>query len=218
MRRSNPDGRRSLFAHKLGVFIAMLLTAMVLGRGLAEAAPSSPADTVQRFYDALLSAMQNGPSLGDKGRYDRLAPVIGQSFDVPYMAQKAVGPGWTKFSPTQQQSVTEAFHRYMTATYADRFDSYSGEKLQVRGVEPTSFGTIVQSQIVKSDGAPVSINYLMHENSGAWQIADVYLTGTISQLANLRSQFSAVLARQGVDGLIAMLNEKAETLVANNKS
>jgi phospholipid transport system substrate-binding protein len=134
------------------------------------------------------------------------------------MAQKAVGAGWTKLTPAQQQSVTEAFHRYMTATYADRFDSYSGEKFQVRGVEPTSFGTIVQSQIVKSDGAPVSINYLMHENSGAWQIADVYLTGTISQLANLRSQFSAVLARQGVDGLIAMLNEKAETLVANNKS
>ena len=218
MRRSNPDGRWLLLARKLGVFIAMLLVAMALGRGLGEAAPSNPADTIQSFYDVLLNTMQNGRSLGDKGRYDRLAPVIGQSFDVPYMAQKAVGPGWTKLTPAQQQSVTEAFQRYMTATYADRFDSYSGEKFQVRGVEPTSFGSIVQSQIVKSDGAPVSINYLMHENSGAWRIADVYLTGTISQLANLRSQFSAVLARQGVDGLIATLNEKAETLVANNKS
>jgi phospholipid transport system substrate-binding protein len=218
MRRSNPNGRRSPLARKVGVFIAMLLIAIALGRGLGEAAASDPADTVHRFYAALLNAMQNGQSLGDKGRYDRLAPVIGESFDVPYMAQRAVGAGWTKLTPAQQQSVTEAFHRYMTATYADRFDSYSGEKFQVRGVEPTSFGTIVQSQIVKSDGAPVSINYLMHENSGAWQIADVYLTGTISQLANLRSQFSAVLARQGVDGLIAMLNEKVETLVANNKS
>jgi len=218
MRRLNSDGRRSPLAHKLGVFIAMLLVAMVLGRGLGEAAPSNPADTVHRFYDALLNTMQNGPSLGDKGRYDRLAPVIGQSFDVSYMAQKAVGAGWTKLTSTQQQAVTEAFQRYMTATYADRFDSYSGEKFQVRGVEPSSFGTIVQSQIVKSDGAPVSINYLMHENTDGWQIADVYLTGTISQLATLRSQFSAVLARQGVDGLIAMLNEKAETLVANNKS
>jgi phospholipid transport system substrate-binding protein len=191
---------------------------MVLGRGHGAAAPSTPADTVHRFYDALLTTMQNGPSLGDKGRYDRLAPVIGQSFDVPYMAQRAVGAGWTKLTSPQQQAVTEAFRRYMTATYAGRFDSYSGEKFQVRGVEPTSYGTIVQSQIVKSDGAPVAINYLMHENSGAWRIADVYLTGTISQLANLRSQFSAVLARQGVDGLIAMLNEKAETLVASNKS
>src|SRR5262249_27848034 len=93
--------------------------------------------------------------------------------------------------------------------YAGRFDSYSGEKFQVRGVEPTSSGTIVQSEIVKSDGAPVSINYLTHENGGAWQIADVYLTGTNSQLTTLRSQFTTVLARQGVDGLIATLNEKA---------
>ncbi|HEV2548592.1 MAG TPA: ABC transporter substrate-binding protein [Stellaceae bacterium] len=218
MRRLNSDGRRFPLTHKVGVFIAMLLIAVALGRGLGEASPSDPTDTVHRFYDALLNTMQNGPSLGDRGRYDRLAPVIGQSFDVPYMAQRAVGAGWTKLTSPQRQAVTEAFQRYMTATYAGRFDSYSGEKFQVRGVEPTSFGTIVQSQIVKSDGAPVSINYLMHENSGAWQIADVYLTGTISQLANLRSQFSAVLTRQGVDGLIAMLNEKAETLVANNKS
>src|SRR5690349_17212119 len=208
MTRSNPYARRWTLARKLSVFVAMLLIAVALGRGLGEAAPSNPADTVHRFYDVLLNTMQNGPSLGDKGRYDRLAPVISQSFDVPYMAQRAVGPGWAKLASTQQQAVTEAFQRYMTATYADRFDSYSGEKFQVRGVEPTSFGTIVQSQIVKSDGAPVSINYLMHENGGGWQIADVYLTGTISQLATLRSQFSAVLARQGVDGLIAMLNEK----------
>ena len=218
MRKSNPDVRHARLAHRLGVFIAMVLIALVAGRGLGEAAPSNPAETVHRFYDALLNAMQNGGSLGDKGRYDRLAPVINQSFDVPYMTQRAVGPGWAKLTPTQQQAVTEAFQRYTTATYAGRFDSYSGEKFQVGDVQPTSFGTIVRSQIVKSDGAPVSINYLMHENSGAWQIADVYLTGTISQLANLRSQFSAVLARQGVDGLIAMLNEKAETLVANNKS
>ena len=218
MTRSKPNARRWPLGRKVGVFIAMLLIAVALGRGFGEAAPSNPADTVHRFYDALLNTMQNGPSLGDKGRYDRLAPVIGQSFDVPYMTQRAVGPGWTKLTPPQQQAVTEAFQRYTTATYAGRFDSYSGEKFQVGDVEPTSFGTIVRSQIVKSDGAPVSINYLMHENSGAWQIADVYLTGTISQLANLRSQFSAVLARQGVDGLIAMLNEKAETLVANNKS
>lgn len=218
MRRSNSGARRSPLVHKLGVFIAMLLIAVTFGRGVGEAAPANPTDTVHRFYDALLNTMQNGPALGDKGRYDRLAPVIDQSFDVPYMVQKAVGPGWTKLTPTQQQAVTAAFHRYMTATYADRFDSYSGEKFQVHGIEPTSFGTIVQSHIVKSDGAPVSINYLMHENGGAWQIADVYLTGTISQLATLRSQFSAVLARQGVDGLIAMLNEKAEMLVANNKS
>jgi phospholipid transport system substrate-binding protein len=209
---------QSPLARKLGMLAATLLVVAGLGTGRVAAAPSDAAATIHRFYDALLNAMQSGPSLGEKGRYDRLAPVIGQSFDVPYMAQKAVGAGWATLAPAQREAVTEAFRRYMIATYADRFDSYAGEKFQVGGIEPTSFGTVVQSSIVKSDGAPVSINYLMRENAGAWQIADVYLTGTISQLATLRSQFSAVLARQGVDGLIAMLNQKAETLVANSKS
>ncbi len=57
----------------------------------------------------------------------------------------------------------------------------------------------------------MSINYLMRRSDGAWRIADVYLTGTISELATRRSEFSSVLRDQGVDGLIAVLNRKAGT-------
>ena len=48
---------------------------------------------------------------------------------------------------------------------------------------------------------PVTINYMMRPNQGAWQISDVYLDGTISQLATQRSEFHSILARQGVGGL-----------------
>jgi phospholipid transport system substrate-binding protein len=47
-----------------------------------------------------------------------------------------------------------------------------------------------------------------------WQIADVYLNGTISELAIRRSEFASILQRQGVDGLIAELNRKADLLSA----
>jgi len=159
--------------------------------------------------------MKNSAALGDKGRYQALAPAVERAFDVGYMTQRAVGTAWVTFSPAQQQRVTQAFARYITATYADRFDSYGGEKFEVNGERASSFGMIVQSRLVKSDGEPVGIDYLMRESDGSWQIADVYLAGTISQLATLRSQFSSILARQGVDGLIAMLNEKADMLVAS---
>ena len=60
-----------------------------------------------------------------------LAPVVNSLFDVPSMARLAVGPAWDTLTPAQQQQLTEAFGRYVSATYADRFDSYSGEQLQV---------------------------------------------------------------------------------------
>ena len=75
-------------------------------------------------------------------------------------------------------------------------------------------GTVITSQITKSTGEPVAINYLMRNNGGVWQIADVYLDGTISEMATRRSEFAAILKSQGIDGLIAALNRKADILTA----
>ena len=47
----------------------------------------------------------------------------------------------------------------------------------------------MQTKIVKSNGETTTLNYLMRQNQGSWQISDVYLDGTISQLAVQRSEF-----------------------------
>jgi hypothetical protein len=39
-----------------------------------------------------------------------------------------------------------------------------------------------------------------------------YLDGAISEVATRRSEFAAILKREGIDGLIAALNRKADTL------
>jgi phospholipid transport system substrate-binding protein len=113
---------------------------------------------------------------------------------------------------TQRRQVMQAFERYVTAVYANRFDSYSGERLDVVSEQLTNYGTIVRTQIIKASGEPVSLNYLMVRGSGRWQIGDVYLNGTISELAAKRSEFSSILRTQGVNGLIAALNNKGVTL------
>jgi hypothetical protein len=57
-----------------------------------------------------------------------------------------------------------------------------------------------------------SEHYRMHDNVGSWQISDVYMDGTISQLAIQRSEFHSILQREGVDGLIMALNRKVDLL------
>src|SRR5262249_55068091 len=69
-----------------------------------------------------------------------------------------------------------------------------------------------QTKIVKSNGEATDLDYLMHQNRGAWQISDVYLDGTISQVAVQRSEFNSILRREGVDGLVMALNRKADLL------
>ena len=201
-------GRRSKIA---GLGVALLLTAGIIAERAA-AITTGPQDNVRGFYDTLLSTRKNGPTLGQSGRYARLAPVVDRVFDVPAMTRLAIGSSWATLPAARQQQLMEAFRHYIAATYADRFDSYSGEQLQVTGEQPYNADVIVQTKIVKSDGEPTTLNYLMRQNQGSWQISDVYLDGSISQLAVQRSEFNSILRREGVDGLVMALNRKVDLL------
>ena len=176
------------------------------------AAPATSGDTVQGLYDALLSTMKNGRTLGQSGRYTQLAPVIRRSFDISSMARLAVGPSWAGMTEAQRQEMTESFGRYISAIYADRFDSYAGQKLQVTGEQPNAAGVMVRSQIIKANGDPVKVDYMMRRNGEGWLISDIYLDGAISEVATRRSEFAAILRTDGVDGLVAALNRKADIL------
>jgi phospholipid transport system substrate-binding protein len=174
--------------------------------------PGGGGDTVQGLYDALLSTMKNGRTLGQSGRFTQLEPVIRRTFDIPSMARLAVGSSWATLSEAQRQQVTESFGRYISAIYADRFDSYAGQKLRVTGEQPAAAGVMVRSQIVKANGEPVNVDCMMRRNGNAWLISDIYLDGAISEVATRRSEFAAILKNQGIDGLIAALNRKADIL------
>src|ERR1700745_3607303 len=194
---------------------ALCLAAMLAASALpypVQAAPASGGDTVQGLYDALLNTMKNGRTLGQSGRFTQLEPVIRTTFDIPSMTRLSVGPSWATLSEAQRQQVTESFGRYISAIYADRFDSYAGQKLQVTGEQPAAAGVMVRSQIVKANGEPVKVDYMMRRNGDSWLISDIYLDGAISEVATRRSEFAAILRTDGIDGLIAALNRKADIL------
>jgi phospholipid transport system substrate-binding protein len=197
-------------ARAASLCLAISLAAGVFGeRAVAGANPQA---SVRNFYDVLLTTMRNGPALGQSGRYARLQPAVATTFDLPLMARIAVGRSWDTFAPAQKQKVIEAFAHYVAATYADRFDSYSGEQLEISGERPYGAEVIVQTKIVKANGEATTLNYLMRNNQGSWQISDVYLDGTISQLATQRSEFNSILRREGVEGLVMALNRKVDLL------
>lgn len=208
------DGRVNCPARWL-VLGLVALAAVALASASSQAA-TAPQDAIKSFYAVLLNGMRGGAGLHDKGRFEALLPEIQRDFDLVDMSRMAVGLGWSKLSSAQQQAVTSALARYMAATYADNFDSYSGERFEVIGQHGTLHGIIVESRLIRSDGTAVAINYLMRQNGNAWQVGDIYLTATISQLANLRSQFSAVLARDGFGGLVALLDRKTDMLLVDN--
>jgi phospholipid transport system substrate-binding protein len=187
-----------------------LLTAAPFTPGAVAA--SDPQDIVRGLYRVLFTNMRDGRTLGASGRLARLAPVVDRIFDIPAMTQLAVGSSWTNFNPTEQQRLIDAFRHYVAATYADQFDTYSGEQLQVTGERPHGAGVVVQTRIVKSNGDATRLDYLTRQDQGGPRISDVYLDGSISQLAVHRSEFHSILQREGIDGLVLALNRKVDLL------
>lgn len=179
----------------------------------AEAAATA---AIRELYDTLLAVMKQAKALRFDGRYAQLAPVIERVFDLGLMARIAVGPTWPQIPPAQQQALSQAFVRFTVSQYAGRFDGYSGERFEVDpATQPNPNGVIVQSRLVQSNGEVTTLNYLMHRGAGgAWQIIDVYLKGTISELATRRSEFAGVLQSAGAAGLIRTLDQRSAALRA----
>jgi phospholipid transport system substrate-binding protein len=204
--------RKQLSWSRRAVAFWLLCTGWLLFASPSPATTPGPTDVVQHFYGELLYVMQNAASLGAKGRYQKLEPVVLSTYDIPFMARLSIGPTWYRLSPEQKRRAATAYGRYATAVYATEFDTYAGQKFQILGEQKITHGILVRTQIIKANGEPVSINYFLHDNDTAWQIRDVYVGDAISQLATRRSEFAAILRSSGIDGLIASLNKKADDL------
>jgi phospholipid transport system substrate-binding protein len=71
----------------------------------------------------------------------------------------------------------------------------------------------VHTKLLQSNGEAITLNYLMRDSAGTWKVVDVYLTGTISELATRRSEFAAILKSGGSSTLIETLRQKTEKLM-----
>ncbi len=179
------------------------------------AADVDPATTrIRSFGDALVETMKQAQRLSVKARYEKLEPAVRATFDLPAMTRIAVGPTWTSIGPDDQQALIEQFGRLTIATYANRFDSYSGERFEVDPqVETRGANRIVHSTLVLPKGDPIALNYLVRSGDDGWKATDIYLKGTISELATRRSEFGALLRSGGAAALIDSLRQRADKLL-----
>jgi phospholipid transport system substrate-binding protein len=182
--------------------------ALVILAVLPARAEDSPSQVAGKLNDTLLGVMKEAKQLGYEGRYQKLAPELKQAFRLPLMAEIAAGPHWKKMTPDEQAALVEAFSHYTTATYAHRFDGFSGEQFKVLSEAPArGDAMVVKTQIIKSSGEPVAIDYLMRKFDRGWQIVDVYLKGSISELATRRAEYSSVIGREGLPALLTRIND-----------
>lgn len=214
--------RKSRAARALAVFA--LACAVLLGVP-AEAAPSADpasAATVQKaealvshLNEGLLQIMKTADSQDFAARVKLLTPYIDQAFDMRILSANTIGPTqWNEWSEQQKTQYVAAFTAFLTASYVNQFDSYSGQSFEVTDAEAQPRGLVyVKSQLNRPNKEPVLLSYLVADRNDKDGIIDVFFDN-VSEVARRRSELGGVYAREGFDALLATLNNKTEQLAA----
>ena len=193
------------------VVLAGLLAIASVGR----AADSAPTAVVRQFDDALLSILKDGEKLGYSGRYQRLRAVMQETFDLDFMAEKVLGKSWNDLSDADRTRWREVFSEFTVANYAANFDRFTGQQFEIRGEEPSANATVLVKTLVKSPGhEDVELTYRLHQVGGRWRIMDVFLKGTVSEVALRRSDYGSVLERDGFGKLVDVVRARIADLAA----
>jgi len=191
----------------LRVFVWALL--LCFTGSAAHADTRAPRAVIEKFHTSLLEAMQKAKALGYQGRYGLLKPAVDGTFDLPAMAEVAAGPPWRNLTDEQKKQFVDVFKRYTYATYASRFDGYDGERFETAGEQPGRNSTVlVNTQLVRPKDEPIALNYLLHQTEEGPRVIDVFLKGAFSELASKRSEYVAVIQRDGFPALISRLEAK----------
>jgi phospholipid transport system substrate-binding protein len=165
------------------------------------------------LYAGLEAAMRAGRSTPFAQRFDALAPVVDQAFDLMTILKVSVGLRWDSMDQATQTRLLSAFRRFTIATYVANFDKFDGEHFRVQpGARDSGDDRIVRTEILPQNGDPIRLDYVMRQEQGQWRAVDILLDGSISRVAVQRSDFRKILAGGDADALISSLRHKISDL------
>jgi ABC-type transport system involved in resistance to organic solvents, auxiliary component len=175
-------------------------------------AADSPARTVlEQTINQVLAELQK-PELKNPATRDtvlqRVEGIIRGLFSFQELSMRTVGPEWKNFSSDQKNRFSAAFETLLRETYLEKLDGYNGEQVSYSGELDLGKNRVEIQTTVNIRNKPVPVSYRMIQR-GNWVVYDVVIEG-VSMVANYRSQFQSVLARDGAEKLIELVRIKAD--------
>ena len=130
-------------------------------------------------------------------------------FDLRRITQLAVGPGWRRATPEQQERLTQEFKTLLVRTYSGALTSYRDQAIDFRPLRASAGDTeVTVKSLIRQPGAEaITVEYDLARIGTQWKVFDVRIGG-ISLVATYRTSFAEEVRNHGVDGLIGLLERK----------
>jgi phospholipid transport system substrate-binding protein len=140
-------------------------------------------------------------------RESEFRTLLRANFDVPLITRLVVGRHWRRATDAQKVAFAAVFEEHIVKIYTSQLGVYSDETIAIRNIAPrTERDTIVGTEVRRSSDAPLQLDWLVREDGGTYRVIDIAAEG-VSMMTTKRSEFSSVIQRDGLDGLIEQLRQ-----------
>lgn len=186
--------------------LCLLLVSATASAGMA------PDQLVKTTSEEVLTIVRSDPDIA-AGNTSKVIDIVEAKvlahFDFERMTRLAVGKNWRNASDPQRQALTSNFRTLLVRTYAVALAQFRDRTVDYRPLEqaPSGPDVMVHTTVATPQGKPINMDYRMGAVGEDWKVYDVLVDG-VSLVINYRSMFDSTVAEKGIDGLVALLEEK----------
>jgi phospholipid transport system substrate-binding protein len=141
------------------------------------------------------------------------------NFDTEYAARLVLGRHWKEASEAQRKRFVDAFYKSLLNNYGSALADFTGDKLKVypTKVAADAKSATVRTEVKRSNGQKVPVNYTMRKTDAGWKAWDVVIEG-ISYVKSFREDFGAEIDQKGLDAVIERMEKGGKPVVAGGGS
>lgn len=173
---------------------------------------------IQRLSDEVMEAIKADKAIqtGNVAKLNALVDTkVMPHVNFRRMTASAVGPGWSKTTPEQQKQLQEEFKTLLLRIYAGALAQINDQTITIKPLRasPEDTEVVVRTE-VRGKGEPIQLDYRLEKTPGqgsGWRIYNLNVMG-VWLMETYRSQFSQEINAKGVDGLIATLKSRNQSL------
>ena len=184
---------------------------LLLATATAHAA-MAPDELVKTTSEEVLTIVRSDPDIAS-GNTSKVIDIVETKvlahFDFARMTRLAVGKNWRNASEPQREALTNGFRTLLVRTYAVALAQFRDRAVDYRPLDkaPNGPDVMVHTTVATPQGKPINMDYRMGAVGEDWKVYDVLVDG-VSLVINYRSSFDATVSEKGIDGLVALLEEK----------
>jgi phospholipid transport system substrate-binding protein len=189
---------------------APLLATLALCLSLSFPAFAAEAENfVKGKHTQLTELVSKAKSKDDEKKLDAAFDAV---FDYDGLAKATLKDTWEQRTPAERAEFTAVLKDLVRNSYRRNIKKTLGYEVDYKGEQDGDVGKVVRTVARNKSNAreePVSIDYVVHQVDGKWQIYDIVTEGS-SLIRNYRNQFRRVSEKKGFDELLRRMRAKRD--------